>query len=100
MPTRILTSSMRGRALLSGSALTDAVARQHEAQWRPSTPATAERSPSGTLPDRAGSAEVSLPGHQIAGPQGAGQTRWTMRWKSALNAFGTFGDRMPKAENH
>ena len=34
-------------------------------------------------------------------PKGTGQTRWTMRWKPALNAFAiTFGDRMPKAENH
>ena len=32
-------------------------------------------------------------------PKGTGQTRWTMRWKPALNAFAiTFGDRMPKAE--
>ncbi len=35
------------------------------------------------------------------GLKGTGQTRWTMRWKPALNAFATtFGDRMPKAENH
>ena len=34
-------------------------------------------------------------------PKGTGQTRWTMRWKPALNAFAiTFGDRMPKAETH
>jgi putative transposase len=34
-------------------------------------------------------------------PKGTGQARWTMRWKPALNAFAiTFGDRMPKAENH
>ena len=34
-------------------------------------------------------------------PKGTGQQRWTMRWKPALNAFAiTFGDRMPKAENH
>ncbi len=34
-------------------------------------------------------------------PKGTGQTRWTMRWKPALNAFAiTFGDRMPKAEDH
>lgn len=33
-------------------------------------------------------------------PKGTGQTRWTMRWKPALNAFAiTFGDRMPKAEH-
>lgn len=32
-------------------------------------------------------------------PKGTGQTRWTMRWKPALNAFAvTFADRMPKAE--
>ena len=31
---------------------------------------------------------------------GTGQTRWTMRWKPARNAFAiTFGDRMPKAEH-
>ncbi|RPF28000.1 IS256 family transposase [Georgenia muralis] len=30
-------------------------------------------------------------------PKGTGQTRWTVRWKPALNAFAiTFGDRMPK----
>jgi putative transposase len=34
-------------------------------------------------------------------PKGTGQQRWTMRWKPALNAFAiTFGDRMPKPENH
>ncbi len=34
-------------------------------------------------------------------PKGTGQTRWTMRWKPALNAFAiTFGDRMPKAEKY
>jgi len=33
-------------------------------------------------------------------PKGTGQSRWTMRWKPALNAFAiTFADRMPKAEN-
>ncbi len=33
-------------------------------------------------------------------PKGTGQARWTMRWKSALNAFAiTFADRMPAAEN-
>ncbi|MGN6130962.1 MAG: IS256 family transposase [Nocardioidaceae bacterium] len=33
-------------------------------------------------------------------PKGTGQTRWTMRWKPALNAFAvTFADRMPKAED-
>ena len=33
-------------------------------------------------------------------PKGTGQTRWTMRWKPALNAFAiTFADRMPAAEN-
>ena len=30
-------------------------------------------------------------------PKGTGQTRWTMRWKPALNAFAiTFADRMPR----
>ena len=30
-------------------------------------------------------------------PKGTGQTRWTMRWKPALNAFAvTFADRMPQ----
>ena len=34
-------------------------------------------------------------------PTGQGRARWMMRWKPALNAFAiTFGDRMPKAENH
>jgi putative transposase len=34
-------------------------------------------------------------------PKGTGQTRWTMRWKPALNAFAiTFADRMPTAENN
>lgn len=33
-------------------------------------------------------------------PTGAGRTRWTMRWKPALNAFAiTFSDRFPAAEN-
>ena len=33
-------------------------------------------------------------------PNGTGQTRWTTRWKPALNAFAiTFADRMPAAEN-
>jgi transposase-like protein len=33
-------------------------------------------------------------------PKGTGQTRWTMRWKPALNAFAvTFADRMPTAED-
>ena len=33
-------------------------------------------------------------------PKGTGQARWTMRWKTALNAFAvTFADRMPAAEN-
>jgi hypothetical protein len=30
---------------------------------------------------------------------GAGQIRWTTRWKPAINAFAiTFGDRFPAAE--
>lgn len=34
-------------------------------------------------------------------PKGIGQTRWTTRWKPALNAFAiTFADRMPAAEDH
>ena len=34
-------------------------------------------------------------------PTGAGRTRWTMRWKPALNAFAiTFSDRFPTAENY
>ena len=33
-------------------------------------------------------------------PKGTGQTRWTMRWKPALNAFAvTFADRMPQAQD-
>ena len=32
-------------------------------------------------------------------PKGTGQTRWTMRWKPALNAFAiTFADRMPATD--
>lgn len=32
-------------------------------------------------------------------PTGTGQKRWTMRWKSPLNAFAiTFADRMPGSE--
>ncbi|MEV0726217.1 IS256 family transposase [Micromonospora purpureochromogenes] len=35
------------------------------------------------------------------GPTGAGRTRWTMRWKPALNAFAiTFSDRFPAAESY
>ena len=53
------------------------------------------------LPDRAGRAEVPVPGHPIPGPDRAGRTRWTMRWKPALNAFAiTFGDRFPAAETY
>lgn len=34
-------------------------------------------------------------------PTGAGRTRWTMRWKPALNAFAiTFSDRWPAAETY
>jgi putative transposase len=34
-------------------------------------------------------------------PTGAGRTRWTMRWKPALNAFAiTFADRWPPAETY
>ncbi|OHX01282.1 IS256 family transposase [Micromonospora sp. WMMB235] len=34
-------------------------------------------------------------------PTGAGRTRWTMRWKPALNAFAiTFSDRFPAAETY
>ena len=33
--------------------------------------------------------------------KGTGQTRWTMRWKPALNAFAsTFAERMPTAESN
>ena len=33
-------------------------------------------------------------------PTGRGRSRWTMRWKPALNAFAiTFADRMPAAED-
>jgi hypothetical protein len=32
-------------------------------------------------------------------PTGVGKTRWTMRWKPAINAFAiTSGDRFPAAE--
>jgi putative transposase len=34
-------------------------------------------------------------------PTGTGRTRWTMRWKPALNAFAiTFADRFPGAETY
>ncbi len=34
-------------------------------------------------------------------PTGAERTRWTMRWKPALNAFAiTFSDRFPAAETY
>jgi putative transposase len=34
-------------------------------------------------------------------PTGDGRTRWTVRWKPALNAFAiTFADRFPGAENY
>jgi putative transposase len=34
-------------------------------------------------------------------PTGTGRTKWTMRWKPALNAFAiTFGDRFPGAESY
>ncbi|MGC1211693.1 MAG: IS256 family transposase [Micromonospora sp.] len=34
-------------------------------------------------------------------PTGTGRTRWTMRWKPALNAFAiTFSDRFPAAETY
>jgi putative transposase len=34
-------------------------------------------------------------------PTGTGRTRWTMRWKPALNAFAiTFNDRFPAAETY
>jgi putative transposase len=34
-------------------------------------------------------------------PTGAGQARWAMRWKPAINAFAiTFGDRFPAAETY
>jgi putative transposase len=34
-------------------------------------------------------------------PTGTGRTRWTMRWKPAINAFAiTFGDRFPAAETY
>jgi transposase-like protein len=38
---------------------------------------------------------------QSLDPTGTGRTRWTMRWKPALNAFAiTFADRFPSAENY
>jgi putative transposase len=34
-------------------------------------------------------------------PNGTGRTRWAVRWKPPLNAFGmTFADRMPAAETN
>lgn len=35
----------------------------------------------------------------VMDPKGTGRTRWTMRWKPALNAFAiTFADRMPTTD--
>ena len=42
-----------------------------------------------SLPHRTGRDEVPVSGHPILDPTGKGQTRWTMRWKPALNAFAT-----------
>ena len=48
-----------------------------------------------TLPQRAGRAEVCLHGDHVPGPHRQGQARWTMRWKTALNAFDiTFDGRL------
>lgn len=55
----------------------------------------------GTLPDRKAALKCLYLVTRSLDPKGTGQTRWNMRWKPALNAFAiTFGDRMPKAENH
>lgn len=63
------------------------------------------------LTDNVGPIEITVPTEQAAmkclhmvtrslDPKGTGQTRWTMRWKPALNAFAiTFADRMPAPEN-
>ncbi|MEA9985797.1 IS256 family transposase [Subtercola sp. RTI3] len=38
---------------------------------------------------------------RLLDPTGVGRTRWTVRWKPALNAFAiTFADRWPAAENY
>lgn len=48
-----------------------------------------------SLPDRAGSPEVPLPGNPGTGPRRQGRARWAMRWKPALNAFAiTFEGRI------
>jgi putative transposase len=53
----------------------------------------------GPFSDRAGGAKVPVPGPPVLDPTGTGQTRWTTRWKPALNAFAiTFNDRFPAAE--
>ncbi len=50
---------------------------------------------------RAGRAEVPLLVTRSLDPTATGRTRWTMRWKPALNAFAiTFGDRFPGAETY
>lgn len=41
---------------------------------------------------------MCLHGHHVAQPTGKGQARWTMRWETALNAFGiTFDGRLSAA---
>jgi len=65
-----------------------------------STPATAGRSPSaGTSPPSRPPSRRCTWSPAASTRKAAGQARWTMRWKPALNAFAvTFADRMPAAE--
>jgi hypothetical protein len=47
-----------------------------------------------SLPDRVGGLKCLYLVTRSLALTGAGRTRWTMRWKAAINAFAiTFGDR-------
>ena len=62
---------------------------------KPQRPLPASDQGSRALPDRAGRAELPLPGHPIPRPGREGRARWAMRWKPALNAFAiTFAGRV------
>ncbi|QTD95720.1 hypothetical protein S1361_38395 [Streptomyces cyanogenus] len=53
---------------------------------------------SGALSERAGPLKCVYMAIMSLDPTGKGQARWTMRWKSALNAFDiTFDGRLSAA---